>query len=156
MSVELPPFQLFLDEHRDDVYRFLAASVGREEADDCFQETFMAALRAYPRVEEDSNLRAWILTIAHRKAIDSHRSRKRRPVPVEEPPERAAEPAAAKDSSLWQAVRELPRKQRAAVIHRFVNDLAYVDIGRLIGSSEEAARRNVHEGLKTLRGAWST
>jgi RNA polymerase sigma factor (sigma-70 family) len=156
MSVELPPFQVFLDEHRDDVYRFLVASIGREEADDCFQETFLAALRAYPRVEENSNLRAWILTIAHRKAIDAHRSRKRRPVPVKEPPERASEPTVAKDTSLWQAVRELPGKQRAAVIHRFVNDLAYVDIGRLIGSSEEAARRNVHEGLKTLRGAWST
>jgi RNA polymerase sigma factor (sigma-70 family) len=156
MSVELPPFQVFLDEHRDDIYRFLVASVGPEEADDCFQETFLSALRAYPRVEENSNLRAWILTIAHRKAIDAHRSRRRRPVPVERQPDRAAEPAPAKDASLWQAVRELPGKQRAAVIHRFVNDLAYVDIGRLIGSSEEAARRNVHEGLKTLRGAWST
>jgi RNA polymerase sigma factor (sigma-70 family) len=156
MSVELPPFQAFLDEHRDDVYRFLVASVGREEADDCFQETFLAALRAYPRIEDDSNLRSWILTIAHRKAIDVHRSRKRRPVPVEDQPDRVAEPAPAKDASVWQAVRELPGKQRAAVIHRFVNDLAYVDIGRLIGSSEEAARRNVHEGLKTLRGAWST
>jgi RNA polymerase sigma factor (sigma-70 family) len=156
MSVELPPFQVFLDEHRDDVYRFLVASVGREEADDCFQETFMSALRAYPRVEDNSNLRGWILTIAHRKAIDAHRSRQRRPVPVESQPERASEPAPAHDNSLWQAVRQLPGKQRAAVIHRFVNDLAYVDIGRLIGSSEEAARRNVHEGLKTLRGAWST
>lgn len=156
MSVELPPFQVFLDEHRDDVYRFLVASVGREEADDCFQETFLSALRAYPRMEENSNLRAWILTIAHRKAIDAHRSRKRRPVPVEETPETVSDPVPGKDPSLWQAVRELPGKQRAAVVHRFVNDLAYVDIGQLIGSSEEAARRNVHEGLKTLRGAWST
>jgi RNA polymerase sigma factor (sigma-70 family) len=156
MSVDLPPFQVFLDEHRDDVYRFLVASVGREEADDCFQETFLSALRAYPRMEDNSNLRAWILTIAHRKAFDAHRSRRRRPVPVEKQPEKASEPAPGKDPSLWQAVGELPGKQRAAVIHRFVNDLAYVDIGRMIGSSEEAARRNVHEGLKTLRGAWST
>jgi RNA polymerase sigma factor (sigma-70 family) len=156
MSVELPPFQVFLDDHRDDVYRFLVASVGREEADDCFQETFLSALRAYPRMEDGSNMRGWILTIAHRKAIDAHRSRKRRPVPVEATPETASERPPGKDPSLWQAVRDLPGKQRAAVIHRFVNDLAYVDIGRMIGSSEEAARRNVHEGLKTLRGAWST
>src|SRR2546426_7053879 len=93
MSVDLPPFQVFLDEHRDDVYRFLVASVGREEADDCFQETFLSALRAYPRAEENSNLRAWILTIAHRKAIDAHRSRRRRPLPVEDVPEAASEPA---------------------------------------------------------------
>jgi RNA polymerase sigma factor (sigma-70 family) len=156
MDVELPPFQVFLDAHRDDVYRFLVASVGPEEADDCFQETFLSALRAYPRLEESSNLRGWILTIAHRKAIDAHRSRKRRPAPVETLPEPVSEPAATRDTSLWNAVRELPGKQRAAVLHRFVNDLAYADIGRVTGSSEEAARRNVHEGLKKLRGAWQT
>jgi RNA polymerase sigma factor (sigma-70 family) len=159
MEVELPPFQIFLDAHREDVYRFLVASVGREDADDCFQETFLAALRAYPRIEDNSNLRSWILTIAHRKAIDAHRSRKRRPMPVEtvpEPNRSASEPHASRDTSLWQAVRELPGKQRAAVVHRFVNDLAYVDIGQMTGSSEEAARRNVHEGLKKLRGAWQT
>jgi RNA polymerase sigma factor (sigma-70 family) len=128
--------------------------VGREDADDCFQETFLSALRAYPRVRENSNLRAWILTIAHRKAIDAHRSRQRRPTPVEALPEPASEQPAGRDTSLWQAVRELPGKQRTAVVHRFVNDLAYVDIGRMTGSSEEAARRNVHEGLKKLRGAW--
>jgi RNA polymerase sigma factor (sigma-70 family) len=158
MYMELPPFQVFLDTYREDVFRFLVASVGPEEAADCFQETFLSALRSYPRLEENSNLRGWILTIAHRKAIDARRSRRRRPVPTEALPEPASEPATGgdQDPSLWQAVRELPGKQRAAIIHRFVNDLAYVDIGRMIGSSEEAARRNVHEGLKALRGAWST
>jgi RNA polymerase sigma factor (sigma-70 family) len=156
MDMELPPFQVFLDTHREAVYRFLVASVGREEADDCFQETFLSALRAYPQVREDSNLRSWILTIAHRKAIDSHRSRGRRAVPVESLPERAVEPAKEANTSIWEAVRQLPGKQRQAVIHRFVNDLAYADLGALIGCSEEAARRNVHEGLKKLRGAWQT
>jgi RNA polymerase sigma factor (sigma-70 family) len=156
MTVRIPPFQVFLDEHREHVYRFLVASVGPEDADDCFQETFLSALRAYPKMRDNSNLRGWILTIAHRKAIDAHRSRSRRPLPTETPPEQSIEPAPGADPSLWQAVRELPGKQRAAVIHRFVNDLAYVDIGRMTDSSEEAARRNVHEGLKTLRGAWST
>jgi RNA polymerase sigma factor (sigma-70 family) len=156
MCMELPPFQVFLDEHREDVYRFLVASVGREEADDCFQETFLSALRAYPQLEDNSNLRSWVLTIAHRKAIDAHRSRRRRPAPVETVPERAAERSSDRDSSIWAAVRQLPGKQRAAVVHRFVNDLAYVDIGQMTGSSEEAARRNVHEGLKKLRGAWQT
>jgi RNA polymerase sigma factor (sigma-70 family) len=153
--MELPPFQVFLDAHREDVYRFLVASVGREDADDCFQETFLAALRAYPQVREDSNLRSWILTIAHRKAIDAHRSRQRRAVPVEDVPERAAEPVK-ESTSIWEAVRKLPGKQQQAIIHRFVNDLAYTDLGALIGCSEEAARRNVHEGLKKLRGAWQT
>ncbi len=158
MAVRLPPFQALLDEHRDDVYRFLVASLGRDEADDCFQETFISALRAYPRLRDASNLRSWLFTIAHRKAIDAHRARGRRAVPVEEVPEQADAGRVGRDGEpeLWRAVRALPTKQRAAVLHRYVNDLAYVDIGRVMGCSEDAARRSVHEGLKKLRTVWAT
>jgi RNA polymerase sigma factor (sigma-70 family) len=157
MGVRLPPFQLLLDEHRDDVYRFLVASLGRDEADDCFQETFISALRAYPRLRDASNLRSWLFTIAHRKAIDAHRARARRAVPVEEVPERADAGGLTLNGEpgLWRAVRVLPAKQRAAVLHRYVNDLAYADIGRVMGCSEDAARRSVHEGLKKLRTVWA-
>ena len=157
MAVRLPPFQSLMDAHRDDVYRFLVASLGREEADDCFQETFIAALRTYPRLRDASNLRSWLFTIAHRKAIDAHRARSRRATPVEEVPEQPVEPELPNgEPELWRAVRELPAKQRAAVLHRYVNDLAYVDIGQVMGCSEEAARRSVHEGLKKLRTVWAT
>ena len=156
MGVRLRPFQALLDDHRDDVYRFLVASLGREEADDCFQETFISALRAYPRIRDASNLRSWLFTIAHRKAIDAHRARGRRAVPVEEVPEQADEGGVGLNGEpeLWRAVRGLPTKQRAAVLHRYVNDLAYADIGQVMGCSEDAARRSVHEGLKKLRTAW--
>ena len=148
----LPPFQAFFDSHRDEVFRFLVGMVGREEAEDCFQETFMAALRAYPELRPRSNLRSWILTIARRKAIDARRARARRPVPVEEPPERAAAPDGLADhGGLWHAVLELPAKQRAAVLLRFAVDLPHRDVARVLGCSEEAARRSTHEGLRKLR-----
>ena len=158
MGVRLPPFQALLDEHGNDVYRFLVASLGREEADDSFQETFISALRAYPRLRDASNLRSWLFTIAHRKAIDAHRARTRRAVPVEQVPEQADSGGLGLNGEpeLWRAVRGLPAKQRAAVLHRYVNDLAYVDIGQVMGCSEEAARRSVHEGLKKLRTVWAT
>jgi RNA polymerase sigma factor (sigma-70 family) len=157
MGVRLPPFQALLDEHRDDVYRFLVASLGRDEADDCFQETFISAMRAYPRLRDASNLRSWLFTIAHRKTIDAHRARARRAVPVEEVPEQADAGGVGLNGEpeLWRAVRGLPTKQRAAVLHRYVNDLAYADIGRVMGCSEDAARRSVHEGLKKLRTVWA-
>ena len=157
MSVRLPPFQALLDDHRDDVYRFLVASLGRDEADDCFQETFISAMRAYPRLRDASNLRSWLFTIAHRKAIDAHRARTRRALPVEEVPEQADAGGVGLNGEpeLWRAVRGLPTKQRAAVLHRYVNDLAYADIGRVMGCSEDAARRSVHEGLKKLRTVWA-
>src|SRR5687767_14760629 len=116
MAVRLPPFQALMDAHRDDVYRFLVASLGRDDADDCFQETFIAALRAYPRLRNAANLRAWLFTIAHRKAIDSHRARARRAVPVEEVPEQpVTDQPLNGEPELWRAVRDLPAKQRAAV-----------------------------------------
>ena len=153
----LRPFQVLLDEHRDDVYRFLRASVGPHDADDCFQETFIAALRAYPRLRANSNLRGWLFTIAHRKALDAHRARGRRPVPVGDLPEAVAEPLMnGGEPELWRAVGDLPTKQRAADLLRFAGDLAYREIAAATSTSEEAARRNVHEGLKKLRTVWAT
>lgn len=86
MSMRLPPFQSLLDVHGSDVYRFCVAMVGAVEADDCFQETWIAALRAYPSLRRADNLRAWLFRIAQNKAIDAHRARSRRPVPVESVP----------------------------------------------------------------------
>ena len=150
----LPPFQSFLDAHRDEVYRFLAAAVGTTDVDDCFQETFIAALRAYPRLPANSNLRPWVLKIAQRKAVDAHRSRLRRPLPVAETP--VDEPAPDRDgtSAVWRLARRLPPRQRTAVALRFAGDLPHAEIARVMGCSEEAARRNVHEGLKRLRELW--
>ncbi|MCU1449124.1 MAG: sigma-70 family polymerase sigma factor [Acidimicrobiales bacterium] len=153
------PFQRFMDEHAPAVHGFLVASVGQHEADDCFQETFIAALRAYPGLEHDGNVRGWVLTIAHRKAIDSHRARGRRPVPSDQLPDPVVAPdtipVADGEPALWKLVDGLPPKQQAAVRHRFVEDLGYGDIGRLLGCSEAAARRNVHEGVKKLRETWA-
>jgi RNA polymerase sigma factor (sigma-70 family) len=144
------PFQRFLDSHRDVVWRFAVASVGGQDADDVFQETFLAALRAYPRLRPDSNLQGWVLTIAHRKALDHHRSRARRPVPGDVPEVAVfdAEPA---EGAVWEQVRELPAKQRAAVTLRYGADLDYEAIAVALACSPEAARRSVHEGLKKLR-----
>jgi RNA polymerase sigma factor (sigma-70 family) len=156
LAVGLPPFQDFLDAHSEHVYRFLVALVGREEAEDCFQDTFLSALRAYPRLRQDSDLRAWVMTIAHRKSMDAHRSRRRRPKPVRDLPEVAVDPISPPEPALWKAVRELPSGQRAAVTLRFVADLPFREVGRILRCSEVAARQRVREGLKTLREVWLT
>ena len=159
--MSLPPFQSLLDEHGTTVHRFLVASVGPVEADDCFQEACIAALRAYPRLEHGDNLRGWLLKIAQRKALDSHRARARRAVPMAEPPEVAhppwrgaagGEPAVPLNGRpVWARVRELPEKQRMAVFLRSAADLSYSEVAIALDCSQEAARRSVHEGLKKLR-----
>jgi RNA polymerase sigma factor (sigma-70 family) len=145
------PFQHFLDEHREPVFRFLVASVGKEAAEDCFQETFLAALKAWPKLRAGSNERAWVMTIAHRKAMDHHRARARRPVPVEEVPEVAVHDAPPRDDETWARVRTLPPKMKAAVLLRYAGDLTHAEIATALECSEEAARRSAHEGLKRLR-----
>jgi RNA polymerase sigma factor (sigma-70 family) len=165
MARALPPFQAFLDEHLAAVRAFLRGMVGPHDAEDCLQETFLAALRSYPRAHPH-NLRAWVLTIARRKAIDHHRSRARGATPVPEPAELVDRQGGGAEgspeaplgmsphhSAIWAAVAELPPSQRAAVVLRFAVDLRYREVGEALGTSEEAARRNVHEALKRLRAS---
>ncbi|HEY7633822.1 MAG TPA: sigma-70 family RNA polymerase sigma factor [Thermoleophilaceae bacterium] len=151
--MSLPPFQTFLDQHRETVFRYLVAMIGPSDAEDVFQETFIAALRAYPRLRPDSNLRAWALTIANRKAIDAIRARKRRALPVEEVPEVAVRDGRPEDHEVWAAARDLPATQREALLYRFAADLPYSDVAAALGTSEEAARQRVSEGIRTLRKA---
>ena len=154
--MDLPPFQALLDNYSHDVHRFLVANVGAVDADDCYQETWIAALRGYPRLQHSTNLRGWLLTIAAHKAIDVHRFRGRSPLAIAEQPE-TGQPtetclvAGEVADDLWDAVAGLPPKQRAAVVLRYVLDAEYSTVALTMGTSEAAARRNVHEGLKRLR-----
>ena len=154
------PFQRFLDAHRDCVWRFLVGTVGREDAEDCFQETFIAALRTYPDLQaqkREHNLRAWVLTIAHRKALDAHRGRARRARSgggCERAGVRAQpRPGAVATRRCGMRSSELPERQRSAVVLRYVIDLPHREIAAAIGCSEEAARRSLHEGMVKLRKA---
>ncbi|HEX4010171.1 MAG TPA: RNA polymerase sigma factor [Solirubrobacteraceae bacterium] len=153
--MRLPPFQTLLDAHGRDVHRFLVAMIGPVDADDAYQETWLAALRAYPELRQAANLKGWLFTIAHRKAIDHARSRARRATPVAEPADLPLAPVAdapvTPEGDLWAAVAALPDKQRTAVALRFIGDSAYAEIAVAMETSEEAARRNVHEGLTRLR-----
>ena len=158
--MDLPPFDLLLDQHGRDVHRYLLAVAGPGEAADCYQETVVAALRAYPDLRDATNLRGWLLTIAHHKAMDGHRRRARRPVadgaaPTDRPSADAGpeERAVAGAGDLWGVVRTLPEGQRAAVVHRYVLDLPYAEIAGLLGCSEPAARQRVRAGLTALRAA---
>jgi RNA polymerase sigma factor (sigma-70 family) len=161
----IPPFEAFLGEHRTLVYRFLLAAAGPQDADDCFQETFLSALRAYSSLRDGRNLRAWVLQIAANKAVDAGRSRARRAVPIDDvsaaavgrgdgsgPRDQAAEGIGIDPGDpLWRAVRSLPDHQRTAVVLRSVLDRPYAEVAAVLGGSEETARAHVYQGLKKLR-----
>jgi RNA polymerase sigma factor (sigma-70 family) len=151
-TTPLPPFQLVFDEHASAVLSFLHRAVGASEAEDCFQETMLSALRAYPRLADASNLRGWLFTIARRKVIDAHRAMARRPIPIADPDPGAAPDGGAEiDDALWDEVRRLPLKQRRAVMLRYAGDRSYPEIAATMSTTQDSARQSVHEGLKKLR-----
>lgn len=140
-------------EHGATVLRVCRAVVGPVDAEDAWSETFLSALRAYPDLPGDANVEAWLVTIAHRRAIDVGRARSRRPVPTETVPDRPAphtDPAD-EDPDLWAALRRLPDKQRRAVAYHHVAGLPYAEIAQLLGNSPDAARRAAADGMKALR-----
>ena len=147
----LPPFQQLLDAHGADLHRFCVAQAGPHHGPDCFQEAVVAALRAYPRLQDDRSLRGWLFTIAHHKVLDHHRATARRAVPAGAVPERGVDDAPALDGDLWSSVARLPDKQRGAVTLRYLGDLPYADIAAALDCSEAAARQNVRAGLAALR-----
>lgn len=149
--VSPPPFQTLLDQHGRTVHRLLVALVGPTDADDCYQETWIAALRAYPRLRSADNLRAWVLTIARHKAIDALRARGRTVLAAALPEVPVYDEPLLADGGPLAAVRALPDKQREAVTLRHLLDADYATIAATMGTSQAAARRNVHEGLKKLR-----
>ena len=147
----LPPFTSLVEEHRTAVWGYLCATVGPASAPDLLQDTLLAALRAYPTLRDASNLRSWLLSVAHSRVGDGARAKARRPEVLGDVPERGATAPAEVDDELWTAVGKLPDKQRHAVVLRFVGDLAYAEIAELAGTSEAAARQNVRAGVARLR-----
>lgn len=148
-----PPFERIVESHGPAVLRFCVARVGAARAEDCFQETMLAALRAYDTVRDPAAVRGWLISIAARKAIDLHRAEARVPVPAAATDDWAiaAEAPGGYDDELWERVRALPAKQRAAVTLRYMADLSHGEIAAVMQTSEAAARRSVFEGLRRLR-----
>jgi RNA polymerase sigma factor (sigma-70 family) len=149
--VTLPPFTTVVEEHRTAVWGYLCATAGPASAPDLLQDTLLAALRAYPSLKDASNLRSWLLSVAHSRVVDGARAKARRPEVLGDVPESAASQRVEVDDELWAAVATLPDKQRHAVVLRYIGDLAYAEIGELAGTSEAAARQNVRAGLARLR-----
>jgi RNA polymerase sigma factor (sigma-70 family) len=143
----IPPFERFYAQHRDEVFGLLTRRLGRQRAEDAFQETFLRALRAYPALRHGDYLRAWVLTIARNVAVDAHR-RERPTVELEEQADLPRRPAYAQLEHLTDG---LPPTERAAVVLRYAYDLPYAAIAVALGSSEEAARQAASTGVRRLR-----
>lgn len=154
--MSLPPFDQLVALHGATVLRVCRSLLPPDDAEDAWSETFLAALRAYPSLDDAANAEAWLVTIAHRKAIDEHRRRRRAPIPVADVPEPPAAPErTTPDDVLWAAVRALPPRQRQAVAYHHVAGLPHARVAELMGGSEASVRRAAADGIGTLRRTYS-
>jgi len=144
-------FETVVTQHGATVLRVCRAVLGAADADDAWSETFLAALKAYPELPAEANVEAWLVTIAHRKAIDATRASARRALPTDALPERPAPTQAEHDPALARALARLPAKQRQAVAYHHLAGLPYADVAALIGGSTDAARRAAADGIANLR-----
>ena len=152
-AVEPEPFEIIVDRYGPAILRVCRAVLGGTAAEDAWSETFLAALQAYPDLRPDSNVEAWLVTIAHRKAIDQIRAQARHPVAAGDLPEPRSTDGipGSGDDELWAAVKELPAKQRQCVAYHYLAGLPYAEVARIVGGTADAARRAAADGIATLR-----
>ncbi len=153
------PFEHVVEQHGPMVLRVCRAVVGPDLAEDAWSDTFLAALRAFPSLPADANVEAWLVTIAHRKAIDQFRATARSAIPTEHLAETAADTSNGRhgiDRALLAAIATLPDKQRHCVAYHYIVGLAYEEIATIVGGTAVAARRAAADGIKTLRRTYAT
>jgi RNA polymerase sigma factor (sigma-70 family) len=151
---EKQPFETVVAAHGARVLRVCRAVLGHADADDAWSETFLSAMKAYPDLPAAANVEAWLVTIAHRKAIDVTRATARRAIPVAEVPDLVSTTAPDDpeiDDELVEALAALPAKQKQAVAYHYLGDLPYADVAVILGGSTAAARRAAADGIASLR-----
>lgn len=146
-----PPFEDIVTEHGRTVWRVCRAVLGAADADDAWSETFLAALRAYPQLAAGANVEAWLVRIAHRKALDVLRGASRRAVPLADPPNEPTDGRKPADLDLLRSLATLPDKQRFAVTYHYLAGLPYAEVAGILGGSPDAARRAASDGVAALR-----
>ena len=152
------PFETVVTRYGPTVLRVCRAVVGPVAAEDAWSETFLAALRAYPDLRPGSDVCAWLVTIAHRKAIDQLRAQARRPTPTEVLPEPAGHDRlpGGWEADLWEALSELPVRQRECIAYHYLAGLPYADVAVVLGGTAAAARRAAADGIAALRRSYLT
>jgi RNA polymerase sigma factor (sigma-70 family) len=147
------PFATVVERHAAAVWRTCRALLPAHDAEDAAGDALLAALEAYPRLRPGSDVRAWLVTVAHRKAIDRLRAsmRARRLAP------RVAVAAAAgagdgvPDERLGPALASLPFKQRMAVAFHHLGGVPHAEVAARLGTTPAAARRAAADGVASLR-----
>jgi RNA polymerase sigma-70 factor, ECF subfamily len=153
-----PPFEETMRRYERAIMHFILRTTrDREDALDLFQETWLRAYRAYPKLAGADGIRPWLYRIATNLCLNRVRDRARRARVIADEEAAEAQPPRGHGSSqdgviqLKTAIDRLPRKQREALILRKFGGLEYDEIGAALGCSNDAARADVYQAVRKIR-----
>lgn len=165
-KLQLPlPFNQIVRRHEREIMRYLLRVSGdREDAADLFQETWLRAYRAYPRLEPASDVRPWLYAIAVNLCRNRARDGARRArVIVAGDNEKLVDGRVDRSLNendgyaaihMRELMSALPAKQREALHLRYFAGLDYLAIAAAMDCSQQSARANVSQAMKKLKSMW--
>ncbi len=128
-----------------------------DSAEDALQDVWVDVLRHLPRLEDPLALRAWLYRIARDRAFGRLRKARRVEVPLDEL--QAVDPATAEENDfsaedaarIHAALDGLPEEQREVLVLRFLEEMSYDEIARVLGCQLGTVRSRIHYGKQALR-----
>lgn len=120
-----------------------------EDSEDVLQETLIRYIRSAPRFENDKHAKAWLMRVAanlSKNRIGSNKIRQ-----ADELNDELAAEEREDLSFVWQAVKELPPKQRE-VVHLFYQEgYSTAEIAGILNRNESTVRSDLKRGREALR-----
>ena len=157
-SGDTAAFQRIVDATQVRLVRLGARMLGSvADAEDVVQEAYVKAYRALVTGEFDgrANVATWLYRIVTNQAIDSMRSRARRPKPTDVADESSSDWASAEQklalAELSDFISELPADQRAALVLKAVEGLTSPEIAEILQCSEGAVEQRLVRARAALR-----
>ena len=149
-------FAAIYERYLQQLHRYCTMIVGNaEDASDCLQSAMLKAFGALQSSTREITLKPWLYRIAHNESISL--LRRRRPAVEVDEENMGASPPAETDlatrerlSHLMADLRELPERQRGAIVLRELNGLEVSEIASWLGTSEGATRQMLFQGRRAL------
>jgi RNA polymerase sigma-70 factor (ECF subfamily) len=159
-------FEVLYRRHCDRLHRYALRMAHGGDAEEIFQETWIAVIRGRERYAPDARFTTWLYSIAHRRAVDRLRAQWRAATQdessllalealVPEPPEIAWSAAAAQ--AMQVAIQSLPAPQREAFLLHTEAELSLDEIALATAAPRETVKsrlRYAHRRLREALEAW--
>src|SRR5689334_6075100 len=155
---------LLITKHEEMVFAYCVRILrDRDLAEDVAQQVFTEAYRDIERFRRESSLRTWLIGIARHRCGDAIKSQNRRGAKIELSPDTVTDhidPASAQTeqlddvrlaAALEDCVGELPYEIRETILLRFLSDMTYEEMAKVLGKKADTLCVRVARTLPRLK-----